>query len=377
MKRKRPIKVLMVSPRLEVCGGVESYIMSYYKNIDRNHVSIDFAAHRADEPSYKEYIEQTGGKVFIIPEKELKNPFGMMKRLDAFFKEHGDYDVVHCNMPNGGFYYLRAAKKAGVPVRILHAHQTKYADVWLHAVRNYPLIKLGKFYANERCACSEAAGKFLFGKNYHVIKNALPSERFFFNEEDRVRRRREMGLDGKLVVCNVGRFCNQKNQLFLLDIFKSLLTKRPDAVLLLVGDGEQRADVEEKIGRLGIKDSVILAGVQKDIPAYLMVSDVMAMPSLYEGLPIVGLEAQASGLPCVIADTVTPELNITGNVTFCSLRADTETWADVILENASRERMPQEEILQRMRGSGYDIHTEARKLEQLYEKMLSADGDSY
>ena len=377
MKRNRPIKVLMVSPRLEICGGVESYIMSYYRNIDRHHVTVDFAAHRADEPSYRKDIEQAGGKVFIIPEKELKNPFGMMKKLDAFFKEHGDYDVVHCNMPNGGFYYLRAAKKAGVPVRILHAHQTKYADIWLHSVRNYPLIKLGKLYANERCACSEAAGKFLFGKHFHVIKNALPCERFFFRQEDRAGLRKEMGLEGKLVVCHVGRFCNQKNQLFLLDIFRCLLARQPDAVLMMVGDGEQKADAEAKIRQLGIGGSVILAGVRKDIPAYLMVSDVMAIPSLYEGLPFVGLEAQASGLPCVVSDTVTPELNITGNVTFCSLKAGPEQWADVILECAGRERMPQDEILQKMRRGGYDIHTEARKLEQLYEKMLSADGDGY
>ena len=375
MKNKKPIKVLMVSPRLEICGGVESYIMSYYNSIDRASVSIDFAAHRADEPSYKAYIEQTGGKVYIIPEKELKNPVSMAKKLEAFFKEHSDYDVVHCKMPNGGFYYLRAAKKAGVPVRILHAHQTKYADKWLHSLRNYPLIKLGKLYANERCACSEAAGAFLFGKDFHVIKNALACEKFFFTDEERARRRREMGLDGRLVVCNVGRFCNQKNQLFLLDIFKSLLEKRQGALLLLVGDGEQRTDVEAKAEQLGIKESVILAGVQTDSPAYLMVSDVMAMPSLYEGLPIVGLEAQASGLPCVVSDTVTPELNITGNVTFRSLRTDPAKWADVIIESASRERMPQEEILQKMRQSGYDIHTEARRLEQLYENMLSADGD--
>ena len=230
MKKKKPIKVLMVSPRLEKCGGVESYIMSYYNNLNRADVSIDFVAHRAEDHSYKDYIEQTGGKVFIIPEKELKNPVGMTRKLRSFFREHGDYDVVHCNMPNGGFYYLRAAKKAGVPVRILHAHQTKYADIWHHSLRNYPLIKLGKLYANERCACSEAAGKFLFGKNYHVIKNALDCERFFFTQDEREIRRREMGLDGKLVVCNVGRFCNQKNQLFLLDIFRKNKTFKSTAI---------------------------------------------------------------------------------------------------------------------------------------------------
>ena len=375
MKRNRPIKVLMVSPRLEYCGGVESYIMSYYNNTDREKVSFDFIAHRAEEPSYKDYIEKSGGQVFIIPEKELKNPFRMRKILDRFFTQHNYYDVVHCNMPNGAYYYLSAAKRAGVPVRILHAHQTQYADMLAHSLRNYPLIKLGKLYANERCACSEAAGKFLFGKDFYVINNALECERFFFSGEERARRRAEMGLDGKLVVCNVGRFCHQKNQLFLLDIFRHFHSVRPDAVLLLVGDGEMREDITAKIAALGLEDCVILTGTQMEVPPYLMVSDVMVMPSLYEGLPIVGLEAQASGLPCVVSDTVTGELDITGNVTFCPLKASPEEWTQRVLASADRDRMPRNEILEKMSAGGYDIHTEARKLELLYEQMLHSDGD--
>lgn len=361
-KEIRKIRVLFILPGLNICGGMESFIMNYYRVMDKKVFEFDFLVHNIGEKSYVNEIESMGGNIIKMP------PFGVktineIKKLYQEILTNKKYDIVHCNMANAAFIYLKYAKKYDVPVRILHSHQDKAADTFTHAVRNLPLIQAGKRYANCNVACSVQAGQYLFGKNkYHIIQNCIDYDRYRFSEEIRKQKRHDLGLEGKVVIGNTGRLCPQKNQMFLLNVFNKYLELNRNAILLLIGEGDDEFHLREKAKQLGISDKVVFTGARDDIDELLQAMDVFVFPSLYEGLGISALEAQASGLHCLCSLGVPESARITKLFKRINLNKGEDAWCNEIV-NAIDNKVNRKEIVI---NNDYDVKKCSHELSELY-----------
>ena len=361
-KNSKKIKVLFILPGLNVCGGMESFIMNYYRGMDKDVFEFDFLVHNIGEKSYVNEIESMGGNIIKMP------PFGMktlneIKKLYQEILTKKKYDIVHCNMVNAAFIYLKYAQKYDVPVRILHSHQDRAADTFTHAVRNIPLIHVGKKYANCNVACSVQAGKYLFGKNeYHIIQNCIDYDRYRFSEEIRKQKRQDLGLEGKVVIGNTGRLCPQKNQMFLIDVFNKYQELNKDSILLLIGEGDDEFHLKEKAKQLGISDKVVFTGARDDIDELLQAMDVFVFPSLYEGLGISALEAQASGLHCLCSLGVPESAGISKLFKRIDLNKGEDAWCNEI-ENAIDNEVNRKEIVI---NDDYDVKKCSHELSELY-----------
>lgn len=340
-------------------GGIETMLMNYYRHMDRSKVQFDFLVHRDFKADFDDEIEAMGGRIYRVPPM---NPLKMSywKALDDFFLAH-PYEIVHCHLNYKSGVVLAAAKKAGIPVRVAHAHTASMSAGFskLARVLMKPLIPVT---ATHYLACGKAAGNAIFGgKPYELIPNAIDAAALRFRAETRCRMRRELELGDAFAVIHVGRFSEEKNHTFLLDAFAEVLQREPDARLLLAGDGPLRADMERKASALP-EGSVRFLGVRSDIPALLQAADVFAFPSVFEGLPVTVIEAQAAGLPCVKSDTVTDECAVTDLVQSLPI-TDPKAWADALL---SKRGIPRRSRLSEIQSSGYDIVTAAEKLERFY-----------
>lgn len=363
---EKPIRVLMVNYKMQ-CAGIESFIMNVYRNIDRSKIQFDFLVHYQERQFYDDEIESMGGNIYRLTVREDNNFLKYFCDLKKFFSCHPEYKIIHGHMESFGVFYLKAAKTAGVPVRIAHSHIAQRNKGIKGAVKNV-LNKGFKKYATDLFACSDVAGTFLFGSDssFTVYNNAIDVSKFAFNRGHREAVRKELGIDSNcLVIGHVGRFNTQKNHEFLIEIFKEIICRNPQAKLLLIGEGDLQGEIEKKVGSLGLNDSVLFLGVRKDIHRIYQAMDVFLMPSLFEGLPVSGIEAQASGLQCIFSDAVTVQTKITDRVQFISLDTSIKDWADKILELntdiGSREQMAQYVI-----DAGYDIKQQVHKLENFY-----------
>lgn len=340
-------------------GGIETMLMNHYRRIDRTKVQFDFLVHRDFRADFDDEIEALGGRIFRIPPM---NPAfaSYRKALSDFFRKHS-YRVVHCHLNYMSGVVLAAAKKAGVPVRIAHAHTASMNPGWKQYVRQ--LCKyLIPSTATYLLACSTNAGKSVFGNHpFSLMPNAIDAEKFRFSKAVRQEMRAELSLDDCFTVMHVGRLTYPKNHEFLLDAFAHLLEKEPKAKLVLVGNGELREAVEQKAGQLPA-GSVLLLGTRNDIPELLQAADVFAFPSHFEGLPVTMIEAQAAGLPCVMSDTITDECIVTDLVTPLPID-DPKAWAEEILKKRSTVRTDR---LAEIQAAGYDITTAAEKLTRFY-----------
>lgn len=356
---EQPIRILHVVTYMGR-GGLETMIMNYYRHIDRTKLQFDFLVHRYFEADYDAEILAMGGRIYRLPPL---NPIGKdyLSRLDAFFAEHKEYRIVHCHLDCMAGIPLKAAKKHGVPVRIAHAHsssQTKDAKYLLKLFlkRNIPKNATRLF------ACSRAAGEWMFGgTDFMVLNNAINASAYAYDPQVQNEVRRELEIEeNTLVIGHVGRFAPPKNHEFLLRIVAAV----PGNVkLLLVGDGELRKAAEEQANTLGIRDSVIFAGVRGDVNRLLQAMDVFLFPSIYEGLPVSVIEAQAAGLPCMISDKVPIECKKTDLVTQIPLDAGEEVWAQAVLEAA---KLPRGNTLDQIRVSGFDVEENAAWLMEFY-----------
>lgn len=354
-----PIRILHIVTYMGR-GGLETMLMNYYRAIDRNRIQFDFLTHRDFRADYDDEIEALGGRIYRLPNL---NPFSRsyLDALDHFFAEHPEYRIVHSHLDCMSAIPLKAARKHGVPVRIAHAHSSRQdRDL------KYPLKLLFKRgiarQATQLFACGREAGKWMFGTDdFRVLNNAIDAERYRFDPKVRQEVRSELGIPADaLVAGHVGRFMAPKNHGFLLRIFAEL----PDhARLLLVGDGELRAENEQLAEVLGIRDQVIFAGLRSDVDRMLQAMDVFVFPSLYEGLPLSIIEAQAAGLPCLISDKVPIECKKTELVTQIPLDASPAKWAEAVLSAA---KMPRENTLSQIREAGFDIRANAEWLQNYY-----------
>ena len=350
-------------------GGAETMIMNYYRSIDRTKVQFDFVENSFEPAVFDEEIQSLGGRIFRCPHYNGKNHITYVRWWKQFFREHcGEFAAVHGHLGSTAAIYLSAAKKAGV-YTIAHSHNTHQISLsgMVYQMYSYPT----RYVADYFFGCSQDAGISRYGKRicdssekFSVLNNAIDTDHFAYREEIRAKIRRKLGLEGKLVIGHVGRFFAQKNHRFLLEIFAQIHKRNADAVLLLVGDGELRGEIEKQIRDSGLDEYVILAGVQADVNPYYHAMDVMLLPSLYEGKPFVIIEAQASGLPCVISDKVPSEcILVKGLVTQVALTESAKIWAD---NACSCVENPRFGYAQKIKDSGYDISQNTYWLQNFY-----------
>lgn len=361
----KPIRVLQVFASLDR-GGAESMIMSLYRSMDRDKVQFDFVVNENEgEYSYESEIRELGGRLFYVPIYKISNFSSYKKAWESLLKEHPEWYIIHGHHTSTAFICLSIAKRLN-RVTIAHSHtaggELKIKSL-LKIIMRYPL----RYISNHLFSCSLLAAKWMFGKHYsstHIINNTIDTQKFVFNEHIRIDERNKMKVENKFVIGHVGRFDTAKNQSFLVDIFKEINKKNLSTVLILVGDGRLRHSIEQKVKDLGLGDSIIFTGVRSDIPQLLQVFDIFVFPSIYEGLPVTLVEAQASGLPCIISDTITEEVKITNQVEFISLDQSPEYWAEQVLKyaNGYERKSTYEEICK----SGYDIKEKVKWLEDFY-----------
>lgn len=372
-----PIRVLQVIGIMNR-GGAETMIMNLYRKIDRSKVQFDFVENSCEPAAFDQEILALGGRIYRCPHYNGKNHFSYVKWWETFFRDHaGEYSIVHGHLGSTAAIYLSIAKKHGA-VCIAHSHNTnsmKSLNDVAYALFAYP----ARFTADHFFACSKDAGISRYGKRIGndprrctVLPNAIDTGRFAFEQSARKKIRDALGVrETQLVIGNVSRFAKQKNHLFLIDVFEKIRQKRADALLLLVGDGALRPQIESYIAEKHLQDSVILTGVQSNTWDYYQAMDVFLMPSLYEGLPVSLVEAQAAGLPCCVSSTVPHEAAITELVRFKSLDAPAEEWGDWVLGCAA---MPRRNMEQEIRAAGYDISATAKWLEDYYMEAVKSRG---
>lgn len=361
MAKARVLEIIGKRP----VGGVGTVMLNYQKYMNAEKIQMDYLIFGGEVEVFDESVKTLGSKVYMYPALSGSQMGRTKAYLEEFFSEHAsEYDIVHLHAPNIAFLAFPIIAKHGIKTRIIHSHATLYAENKIKAIRNKILWALAQDKITDRIGCSKAAGNFLFGKEeFTVLKNAIAYEDYLYDESVRERIREDMQVTDKLVVGNVGRFSQQKNQTFLIEIFAKIKELHPDSVLWLVGDGELRKEIEERIKAFNLNDSVKLFGMVNNTKELYQAMDVMVMPSLFEGLPMVGVEAQASGLPCVFADTITKEVDVVG-CPYISLEESVEVWAKAAIGMAGkkeRRSYPAElDVL------GFNIKLEAKRLEELY-----------
>ena len=362
------IRVLHFVSTLSRGSGVMSVIMNYYRHIDRDKVQFDFLHFIACEDSYMEEIRELGGKIYCIDKPG--SSFQSIKQLNSFFRLHaGEYTWLHNHEVYLTFLLRPIAKRYGLEKFIVHCHATKYSDKTLNAVRNRILCLPIRFMKVERFACSEAAGKFLYGEKMlkagkvFIMHNAIDCEKFRFRPEVRERLRKEMGLEGKFVIGHVGRFERQKNHEFLIEVFAECKKEIDSCILLLIGEGSLRAKIEKKVVEKGLKNSIIFLTKRNDMEYLYQVMDLFVLPSLYEGLPVSCLEAQVNGLECIVSRTVTDELKkqTIGSI-ITMLPLEKKVWKQNIVSCKIR----QTSISQHINNDNYDINLQSCRLHSFY-----------
>ena len=359
------MRVLQVVTNMDR-GGLETMLMNYYRHIDRTKVQFDFLTHRQERAAYDDEIEALGGKIYRLP-RLIPWSKHYLSALDNFFTSHPEYKVIHVHQDCLSSIVLRVAAKHGVPVRIAHSHNANQDRDIKYPVKLFCMRSIPK-HATHLFACSTAAGDWMFrGAPYQLFANAVDTADFSFSAEKAAKTKEKLGIgQSTFIIGHVRRFWAQKNNTLLIDIFAKIVAVEPNSRLLLIGNGGRFEETKEKVNALNLSDSVIFAGVRSDIPNLMQAMNVFVLPSLYEGLPVTMVEAQASGLPCIISDKVPPECILTeGLVNIMPLSASPEAWAEKIL---AMRAVPRTDRREEIAAHGFDISTEAVKLQEFYLK---------
>ena len=351
-------------------GGVEAVVNNYYRHTDTNHIRFDFYIDDDSERPPSQEMLDRGARYFRIPSS--RHMSRRVRVLTRMFKENG-YTIIHSHMNTLNAPVLYAAWRAGVPVRISHNHSTGNTREWKRAVAKQLLRMTGSWFATSRMACGEAAGRWFFGDRLFdigkvfVLPNAIDVDRYRFDPVSRQELRGGIGTADRFVVGHAGRFMPQKNHSYVLRVFKAVLARKPEAVLWLVGDGELKDQIQAQAELMGISASVLFLGARSDLAALYSAMDCFILPSLYEGLPLVGLEAQAAGLPCFFSENVSKEVALSDEARFISLGESPERWAELIAQGAPVSQEQRVAGAQRIRGTVFDLKISGRMLEDFYE----------
>lgn len=369
-KKNEPIRIAHIVGKW-LGGGVEAVIMNYYRHIDRTKIQFDFLCDEDSTNIPYEEIESLGGRVIIIP--PYQKVFKYIKELKRVLKE-GQYKIVHSHINTLSVFPLYAAKKAGVLVRIAHSHSTTNKKEWKKNLMKLALRPFAKTFATDYFACSELAGRWLFGEKtfdeekVNVLNNAIDLDKFKYDEKIRKDKRKELKIkDDTIVIGHIGRFVEQKNHRGLIDIFNEVHKINKKTILILAGQGPLMEEMKEKTKSLGIEKNVQFLGQRSDANELYQAFDVFLLPSLYEGLPVVGVEAQAAGLLCILSDDMTKETKVLESTEFLSLSTSPEVWANILLQ--SYDKYERKDTKKEISKNGFNIQDEAHKLVDIYQKF--------
>lgn len=362
-----PIRILQENVIMDP-GGIESLLMNLYRHIDRDIIQFDFMLHRSQEGTYDSEIKELGGKIYTT---EAFNPFHHKKYMDSMAKvieNHPEYKIIHAHSELN-YWPLKVAKKHGVPVRIAHSHNAKSTINLKYFFLCYEKAVI-KSAATDWFMCSSLAGEWSYGKKaVHegkcvFLKNGIETKKYSFDERIRESVRKELGLGDSFVIGHIGRFMQQKNHTFLIDIFAEIKKINNKAKLLLISEGRLMEEIKEKVAKLGLQKDVLFLGFRNDIPELMQAMDIFVLPSLWEGLPFTLVEAQSAGLPCVISDVISDEAIVTDLIQKSSLNDTAEQWAHNILNKYDETLRKDTSGL--VKDAGFDIETSARWLQEFY-----------
>ena len=352
------------------CGGAEALIMNIYRCMERSEVQFDFLVNCFDEMFYEKEIGEMGGRIFRMKFLTQVSPPVYEHNLFTFFKSHPEIKIVHSHLETTTGIILKQAKKAGVPVRIAHSHNSRFTRTGASAA----LENAYKSYCRKKIApnstmllsCSDLASQWLYGKNSDkavLVKNGIQAGKYAYDDLVRQRVRKELGIgDNVTALGHVGRFNEQKNHSFLIDIFECCHRLNNNSMLLLAGEGELMEQIKEKVKKAGLSNCVRFLGLRSDINEILQAFDVFLLPSLFEGLPLVIIEAQAAGLPCLAADTISAQSDLGCSLVKFLPLTDAQIWANAV----EGKSVPRQITTQRIIDAGYDISTTASMLRDIY-----------
>ena len=368
---KEPMHIAHIVGKVQM-AGVDAVVMNYYRHIDKKIIQFDFFMDGLDKTPIDDEILSMGGRIFKLPPYQQ----GMGKNLSTFrmLINENKYRIIHCHMNTLSIFWLREAKKAGIPIRIAHSHSTAGKGETLRNLIKYTLRLFSKVYASHYCACSHYAGRWLFGNYYFdsgkviILRNAIDANAFEYKKTVRGAVRREFGIGNELVLGHAGRFMYQKNHTYLIKIFEQVHKLYQDSKLLLVGDGPLKISIEQMVKLKGLKDKVIFTGTRTDVPRIMQGIDCFVLPSRYEGLGLVAVEAQASGLLCYVSNEVPNEAILTNHCKSLSLKLAPELWARQIIDDLVEYKRSSD--IRWVIEKGYNIEQEVKKLEEYYLSIV-------
>mgnify|MGYP002586363861 CR=1 FL=1 len=368
----RPIRVLQIGMTKNI-GGLETYLMQQFNHLDKAKVIYDFVNITSEyEIVFKDKILKAGGRVYGVRSRHSNPIRHYWQWIKLLHRIAGDYKAIVLNSNSITYVFpIFIARFFGIPMRIMHSHNSGFEQKIgigkkMIMAMNRILLKWG---ATDYFACSNLAGRWMFGSNarFIVIPNAIDCNKLKFDEDIRNKIRADLNLQNHFVVGHVGRFTFQKNHMFLIDVFNEIHRIQKNAVLLLIGDAvgdlTYLKQAKEKVRKLGIEEAVLFLGMRNDVPQLMQAMDCFVLPSRFEGLPVVGIEAQAAGLPCYFADTISKEVRVTDLAQFLSLHTNAKQWAErILLKPAILREQANEEVVR----AGYDITTAIENVENQY-----------
>ncbi len=363
------IRILHVLGGLNL-GGAETMVMNLYRAIDRTQIQFDFIIHSYDKQAYEEEVRLLGGKIYRFPTFTGKNINSQKKLWDEFFGNHPQYKILHSHVRSYASLYLPIAKKYGMKT-IIHSHSTSNGSGISSVVKKvmqYPL----RFQADYFFSCSKEAGEWLFGKRivngkrYYMVKNAIDVSKYIYDELKRKTIRDELGVeDNAIIFMHIGRLHEAKNHFFLLDVFAEYQKRHKNAVLIIVGDGELRNSIQRKIQNMNLGANVKMLGARNDVPNLLQAADCFLFPSKWEGLPVTVVEAQAAGLPCLVSDTVTKDVNVSELVKNIPINNSIAPWINTM----EKLNFYRKDVCEDIKKAGFDIRSSAKWLSDFYTRL--------
>lgn len=353
-------------------GGAETMVMNLYRNIDRDKIQFDFVTHQNYEGDYEDEIKKMGGRIFRVPKYKVINHLRYINARKKLLREHPEWKIIHGHMYTIASIYLKVANNED-RLTIAHSHNTSNGK-GLKSIVKTIIEKPIASVADRFMACSNEAGRWLFGEDivnsdiYTMIPNAIDVNSFKLNEGKRQKSREDLYLNGKIVIGHIARYNYQKNFPFLIKFVEELSKRNSNYVLLQIGDGKNHEELQRKIKEKSLEKNFISLGVRKDIPDLMQAMDIFILPSLFEGLPVTVVEAQASGLPCLLSDRVTEDVNLTKSIEYLPIDQGVSIWVNKVL-NMSKERKL--DAPDKVRKAGYDISYTADMIQEYYLNLIN------
>lgn len=375
------IRVLQIIDNISIDSGVSSAVMNFYRKIDKSKIQFDFLVARRElnrGKSYEEEIKDLGGRVTYFGNSlSIREHFSAVARCKKYFLENmGEYQMVHLHTPTIAKFTLKYAKKYGIDVRIVHSHSTMTSLNKLKAIINKYLIMQIKKYATDFWGCSTEACEFLYGKKWCknngviILKNAIDTTLFKYDLKVREDLRTKLNVENKRVVLHVSNFSPIKNHLFLIPVIKHVKERINDIVFIFVGDGPTKEVFEKELDNKGVSELCIFTGRKDNVKDYMSMADLLILPSIKEGAPVTVLEAQATGLKCMISDTITSEVTVT-NVSRVMLNE--KNWSKELVNFLVDDNKIRMNNAVNFQNSSFNIDKEVRRLEKLYYKISVGD----